>query len=65
VLGSTAIFEDAWLEKEDNAKLFDFLLLWLTHQSSIQVLFYFLCQGSISLPSILSCMYDKEPPMKS
>ncbi|CAK9212227.1 unnamed protein product [Sphagnum jensenii] len=37
VLGSTAIFEDAWLEKEDNAKLFDFLLLWLTHQSSIQV----------------------------
>ncbi|KAH8933469.1 hypothetical protein BDL97_18G032000 [Sphagnum fallax] len=37
VLGSTAIFEDAWLEKEDNAKLFDFLLLWLTHQSSIEV----------------------------
>lgn len=29
VIGSVAIFEDSWIEKESNAKLFDFLILWL------------------------------------
>ncbi|CAM6110902.1 unnamed protein product [Calypogeia fissa] len=37
VLGSVTIFEDAWLDKEDNSKLLDFLLLWLTHQTSLEV----------------------------
>lgn len=37
MLGSVTIFEDAWLDKEDNSKLLDFLLLWLTHQTSLEV----------------------------
>lgn len=37
VLGSVTAFEDIWLEKEDNSKLLDFLLLWLTRQTSIEV----------------------------
>lgn len=37
VLGSVTVFEDAWLDKEDNSKLLDFVLLWLTYQTSLEV----------------------------
>lgn len=39
VVGSVTLFEDSWLDKEDNAKLFDFLLSWLNQQISIEVAF--------------------------
>ena len=37
VLGSSDIFADAWLEKEENAKLMDILLKWLNHDPDIEL----------------------------
>lgn len=37
VIGSASMFEDAWMDKEDNAKLLIFLCSWLSHQCNIQV----------------------------
>jgi hypothetical protein len=31
------MFEDAWIDKENNAKLFDFLVLWLLGRIFIKV----------------------------
>lgn len=41
VIGSTSMFDDTWLDKEDNYKLLEFLMSWLTKQNNIQV-FYLL-----------------------
>jgi len=37
VLGAGAMFEDVWLDKEDNSKIMDFLFRWLTPGSRIQL----------------------------
>lgn len=37
VVGSVAMFEDVWIEKEDNAKLFDFLAFWLSARIFIKM----------------------------
>lgn len=37
VLGSAAMAEDEWLDKEDNAKVIDFCLRWLTQNSGIKL----------------------------
>ncbi len=37
VLGSSDIFADAWIEKEENAKLMDILLKWLNHHPDIEL----------------------------
>ena len=37
VIGSATMFEDAWLNKEDNAKLLDFVMSWLSQQISLEV----------------------------
>ena len=31
------LFEDSWIDKENNAKLFDFLMLWLLGRIPIKV----------------------------
>ncbi|KAJ7525513.1 hypothetical protein O6H91_17G054200 [Diphasiastrum complanatum] len=36
VLGSVSIFEDAWLDKEENAKFCDLLFLWLAGKKDIE-----------------------------
>eukprot|EP00232_Nephroselmis_pyriformis_P030578 CAMPEP_0182873168 /NCGR_PEP_ID=MMETSP0034_2-20130328/12154_1 /TAXON_ID=156128 /ORGANISM="Nephroselmis pyriformis, Strain CCMP717" /LENGTH=498 /DNA_ID=CAMNT_0025005799 /DNA_START=149 /DNA_END=1645 /DNA_ORIENTATION=- len=37
VVGSAEIFEDAWLDKEENNKLMDFLFRWLKRDSKIEL----------------------------
>ena len=37
VCGSVGMFEDSWIDKENNAKLFDFLMLWLLGRIPIKV----------------------------
>lgn len=37
VIGSATMFEDAWLDKEDNAKLLDFVFSWLTQRTDLEV----------------------------
>lgn len=37
VLGSGLMFEDAWLDKEENVKLMEFVIQWLTPGSRIQL----------------------------
>lgn len=37
VIGSAAMFDDAWLDKEDNAKLLEFLFSWLINKTKLEV----------------------------
>mmetsp|Transcript_31847 Transcript_31847/g.38538 ORF Transcript_31847/g.38538 Transcript_31847/m.38538 type:complete len:486 (+) Transcript_31847:279-1736(+) len=37
VLGSGLLFEDSWLDKEDNVKLMEFIIKWLTPTTNIQL----------------------------
>ncbi|EFJ04823.1 hypothetical protein SELMODRAFT_138191, partial [Selaginella moellendorffii] len=37
VTGSVAMFEDVWLDKEDNATLSDFVFLWLYKEKSLEL----------------------------
>lgn len=46
VLGSAALFEDAWLDKEENAKLMDTVFRWLLPVSKPDALFRFYSKGT-------------------
>lgn len=37
MIGSAAMFDDAWLDKEDNAKLLEFLFSWLINKTKLEV----------------------------
>lgn len=37
VLGSAQIFDDKWIDKEDNSKIMDFLFRWLKPESKMKL----------------------------
>jgi hypothetical protein len=37
VLGSVLLFDDAWLDKEENGRLADFLFRWLLPDGGLEV----------------------------
>lgn len=56
VIGSTSMFDDTWLDKEDNFKLLEFLMSWLTKQSNVQVLILTIYQRCLYFPYCLTCL---------
>lgn len=56
VIGSTSMFDDTWLDKEDNFKLLEFLMSWLTKQNNVQVLILTIYQKCLNLPYCLTCL---------
>ena len=56
VIGSTSMFDDTWLDKEDNFKLLEFLMSWLTKQNNVQVLILTIYQRCLYFPYCFTCL---------
>lgn len=39
VIGSVVMFDDVWLDKEDNVKLLEFFFFWLINKIKLEVVF--------------------------